>query len=269
LRCCRHSTCPIIRFALRPFGRCAAFAGVILRPRFGDQTRRCHGRKKNGVILLETTIERIRRPRRKPLAAPWSPSMDGVMPSSGIPMAEGSHRNRKHTIRREEESPPCRGRAKLSRQTSQVRSKHRPGRLGRCPKAPGSCFHNLLGCKNLGISSWPWGVPRLESGGQLRNRRRAQREWRPRRGDVWISTSGSTSTLPGILWWPLVNAQGKVVGINTRGLARGRASRFPNATVNRLWTNCSRKATCAALSWPRDAAGHCSRIIGALSSRPR
>src|ERR1700740_1360308 len=39
---------------------------------------------------------------------------------------------------------------------------------------------------------------------------------------------------PGFSGGPLVNAQGKVVGINTRGLARGRAVTIPLVTVKRV-----------------------------------
>jgi S1-C subfamily serine protease len=60
-------------------------------------------------------------------------------------------------------------------------------------------------------------------------------EWQPRRGgrvDQHIRLA--LELYPGFSGGPLVNAQGKVVGINTRGLARGRGVTIPNATVNRI-----------------------------------
>lgn len=60
-------------------------------------------------------------------------------------------------------------------------------------------------------------------------------EWEPRRGgrvDQHIRLS--LELYPGFSGGPLVNAQGKVVGINTRGLSRGRAVTIPLATVNRI-----------------------------------
>jgi S1-C subfamily serine protease len=60
-------------------------------------------------------------------------------------------------------------------------------------------------------------------------------EWQPRRGarvDQHIRLS--LELYPGFSGGPLVNAQGKVVGINTRGLSRGRAVTIPLATVNRI-----------------------------------
>ena len=60
-------------------------------------------------------------------------------------------------------------------------------------------------------------------------------EWHPRRGgrvDQHIRLA--LELYPGFSGGPLVNAQGKVVGINTRGLARGRGVTIPNATVNRI-----------------------------------
>jgi S1-C subfamily serine protease len=60
-------------------------------------------------------------------------------------------------------------------------------------------------------------------------------EWEPRRGgrlDQHIRLS--LELYPGFSGGPLVSAQGTVVGINTRGLARGRAVTIPLATVNRI-----------------------------------
>jgi S1-C subfamily serine protease len=59
--------------------------------------------------------------------------------------------------------------------------------------------------------------------------------WEPRRGgrlDQHIRLS--LELYPGFSGGPLVSAQGKVVGINTRGLSRGRAVTIPLATVNRI-----------------------------------
>jgi serine protease DegQ len=60
-------------------------------------------------------------------------------------------------------------------------------------------------------------------------------EWEPRRGgrlDQHIRLD--LELYPGFSGGPLVNTQGKVVGINTRGLARGRGVTIPVATVNRV-----------------------------------
>jgi S1-C subfamily serine protease len=60
-------------------------------------------------------------------------------------------------------------------------------------------------------------------------------EWEPQRGgrlDQHIRLA--LDLYPGFSGGPLVNAQGKVVGINTRGLSRGRAVTIPLATVNRV-----------------------------------
>jgi S1-C subfamily serine protease len=60
-------------------------------------------------------------------------------------------------------------------------------------------------------------------------------EWEPRRGgrlDQHIRLD--LELYPGFSGGPLVNTQGKVVGINTRGLARGRGVTIPVATVKRV-----------------------------------
>jgi len=60
-------------------------------------------------------------------------------------------------------------------------------------------------------------------------------EWRNRRGgqlDQHIRLD--LALYPGFSGGPLLNARGEVVGINTRGLAHGRAVTVPVATVNRV-----------------------------------
>jgi S1-C subfamily serine protease len=60
-------------------------------------------------------------------------------------------------------------------------------------------------------------------------------EWQPRRGgriDQHIRLA--LELYPGFSGGPLISAQGKVLGINTRGLARGRAVTIPSATVDRV-----------------------------------
>jgi len=60
-------------------------------------------------------------------------------------------------------------------------------------------------------------------------------EWQPRRGgkiDQHIRLS--LELYPGFSGGPLVDARGKVIGINTRGLARGRAVTIPLTTANRV-----------------------------------
>jgi S1-C subfamily serine protease len=60
-------------------------------------------------------------------------------------------------------------------------------------------------------------------------------EWRtPRGGRLDQHIRLSLELYPGFSGGPLVNAQGKVLGINTRGLARGRALTLSVATVNRV-----------------------------------
>jgi len=60
-------------------------------------------------------------------------------------------------------------------------------------------------------------------------------EWRNRRGgrlDQHVRLD--LALYPGFSGGPLINARGEVVGMNTRGLAHGRAVTVPVATVNRI-----------------------------------
>jgi S1-C subfamily serine protease len=60
-------------------------------------------------------------------------------------------------------------------------------------------------------------------------------EWQPRRGSkVDQHIRLSLELYPGFSGGPLVNAQGKVIGMNTRGLARGRGVTIPLSTIHRV-----------------------------------
>jgi S1-C subfamily serine protease len=60
-------------------------------------------------------------------------------------------------------------------------------------------------------------------------------EWRSRRGgQINQHIRLDLALYPGFSGGPLVNARSEVVGMNTRGLARGRAVTVPMATVNRV-----------------------------------
>src|ERR1700747_296175 len=69
-------------------------------------------------------------------------------------------------------------------------------------------------------------------------------EWRNRRGghlDQHIRLD--LALYPGFSGGPLLNAMGEVVGINTRGLAHGRAVTVPVATINRVVEELLEKGT--------------------------
>src|SRR5215470_9250580 len=60
-------------------------------------------------------------------------------------------------------------------------------------------------------------------------------EWVPRRGGrVDQQIRLDLELYPGFSGGPLVSSQKRVIGINTRGLSRGRGITIPNATVNRI-----------------------------------
>jgi S1-C subfamily serine protease len=60
-------------------------------------------------------------------------------------------------------------------------------------------------------------------------------EWQPRRGgQVAQQIRLDLELYPGFSGGPLVSAHKQVIGINTRGLSRGRGVAIPNATVNRV-----------------------------------
>jgi S1-C subfamily serine protease len=108
----------------------------------------------------------------------------------------------------------------------------------------------------LRIEEGSWSAPRLGDSTSLRLGHLVLALGRTRRGDLvassgiiggmsgeWKNRRGGQldqhirldlALYPGFSGGPLLNARGEVVGINTRGLAHGRAVTVPVATVNRV-----------------------------------
>ena len=188
------------------------------------------------------------------------------MPSSGIQWQKGVFVTADHTIRREEDIPvfveegkPLKARlAGRDPSTDLAILKIADGDTGPLPQ-----FGDSSGLKighfvlALGRSRGSKLVASAGIVGGLGG------EWEPRRGgrlDQHIRLD--LELYPGFSGGPLVNTQGKVVGINTRGLARGRAVTIPVATVNRVVSELLEKRShCAAISRPRHAASLSSRIL--------
>jgi S1-C subfamily serine protease len=160
------------------------------------------------------------------------------MPSSGIQWQKGVFVTADHTIRREEDIPVFLEEGKPLKATL----------AGRDP----STDLAILKIEDAGAVP----LPEFGNSGTLKighfvlalGRSRGSKlvasagivgglggEWEPRRGgrlDQHIRLD--VELYPGFSGGPLVNTQGKVVGINTRGLARGRGVTIPVATVNRV-----------------------------------
>jgi S1-C subfamily serine protease len=159
------------------------------------------------------------------------------MPSSGIQWRKGVIVTAHHTIRREEDITVVVEGGKSVKATLAGRDPSTDLAILKLPEdaslplapfsdAPVKLGHFVLG---LGRSRSSTLVASAGIVGGLSG------EWQPRRGgrvDQHIRLD--LELYPGFSGGPLVNAQGKVVGINTRGLARGRGVTIPNATVNRV-----------------------------------
>jgi S1-C subfamily serine protease len=160
------------------------------------------------------------------------------MPSSGIQWQKGVFVTADHTIRREEDIPvfieegkPLKARlAGRDPSTDLAILKIADGDAGPLPQFGDSSTlkigHFVLA---LGRSRGSKLVASAGIVGGLGG------EWEPRRGgrlDQHIRLD--LELYPGFSGGPLVNTQGRVVGINTRGLARGRGVTIPIATVNRV-----------------------------------
>jgi len=159
------------------------------------------------------------------------------MPSSGIQWQKGIFVTADHTIRREEDIPlfveegkPFKARLAGRDPSTDLAILRVDGDTGPLPQFGDSSAlkigHFVLA---LGRSRGSKLVASAGIVGGLGG------EWEPRRGgrlDQHIRLD--LELYPGFSGGPLVNTQGKVVGINTRGLARGRAVTIPVATVNRV-----------------------------------
>jgi S1-C subfamily serine protease len=159
------------------------------------------------------------------------------MPSSGIQWQKGVFVTADHTIRREEDIPvfveegkPLKARLAGRDPSTDLAILRVDGDTGPLPEFGDSSAlkigHFVLA---LGRSRGSKLVASAGIVGGLGG------EWEPRRGgrlDQHIRLD--LELYPGFSGGPLVTTQGKVVGINTRGLARGRAVTIPVDTVNRV-----------------------------------
>jgi S1-C subfamily serine protease len=158
------------------------------------------------------------------------------MPSSGIQWRKGVVVTANHTIRREEDITVSFGSGKTGKAVLAGRdpstdlailklSEEGPGTLPQFTEDV-KLGHIVIA---LGRSR---GANLVASAGIIGG---LSGEWQPRRGgrlDQHIRLA--LELYPGFSGGPLVNAQGKVVGLNTAGLARGRAVTIPVVTVNRV-----------------------------------
>ena len=159
------------------------------------------------------------------------------MPSSGIQWRKGVIVTAHHTIRREEEITVAVDVGKTAKATLAGRDPSTDLAILKLPEDV------LLPLPTFGEAAVKLGHFALALGRSRSSTLVASAgivgglsgEWQPRRGgrvDQHIRLD--LELYPGFSGGPLVNAQGKVVGINTRGLARGRGVTIPNATVNRV-----------------------------------
>ena len=160
------------------------------------------------------------------------------MPSSGIQWQKGIFVTADHTIRREEDIPVFLEEGKPLKASLAGRDPSTDLAIlklaeGAAPAVPE--FGDSAGLKighfvlALGRSR---GSRLVASAGIIGG---LGGEWEPKRGghlDQHIRLD--LELYPGFSGGPLVNTQGQIVGINTRGLARGRAVTIPVATVNRV-----------------------------------
>ena len=159
------------------------------------------------------------------------------MPTSGIEWKKGAIVTVHHGVRRDEDIKVLLGSGRIVSATL----------AGRDPSTDIAV---------LRIEQGPSGVPQLGDSTSLRLGHLVLALGRTRRGDL-VASSGIVGGMsgewrnrrggqidqhirldlalyPGFSGGPLLNARGEVVGMNTRGLAHGRAVTVPVATVNRV-----------------------------------
>jgi S1-C subfamily serine protease len=158
------------------------------------------------------------------------------MPSSGIQWRKGVIVTANHTIRREEDIAVSYAGGKSSKATLAGRDPSTDLAILKASEDPGIPVPQFAEQVKLGHFVLALGRSRganlVASAGIIGG---LSGEWQPRRGgrlDQHIRLD--LELYPGFSGGPLVNAQGKVVGMNTRGLARGRGVTIPVATVNRV-----------------------------------
>ena len=158
------------------------------------------------------------------------------MPSSGIQWRKGVIVTANHAIRREEDITVSSGGGKSIKATLAGRDPSTDLAILNLPQDAGLALPQFADDVKLGHFVLALGRSRganlVASAGIIGG---LSGEWQARRGgrlDQHIRLD--LELYPGFSGGPLVNAQGKVVGINTRGLARGRAITIPVTTVNRV-----------------------------------
>ena len=160
------------------------------------------------------------------------------MPSSGIQWQKGVFVTADHTIRREEEIPVFVEEGKPLKARLAGRDPSTDLAILKIAEGDAPAMPQFGDSSSLKIGHFVLALGRsrgsklVASAGIIGG---LGGEWEPKRGgrlDQHIRLD--VELYPGFSGGPLVNAQGKIVGLNTRGLARGRAVTIPVATVNRI-----------------------------------
>src|SRR5215470_6323873 len=164
------------------------------------------------------------------------------MPTSGIEWKQGVIVTAHHGVRRDEEIKVSLADGKIvtaklagrdpSTDLAVLRIEEGAGRAPRFDKATfGDSTALKLGHLVLALSRTRRG-DLVASSGIIGGISGGWKSWRGGQLDQHIRLD--LALYPGFSGGPLVNARGEIVGVNTRGLSRGRAVTVPVATVNRV-----------------------------------